>query len=329
MTKKQLINRKKISIIAPVYNEELLIEKFINRVEDVISKNKKIYEFELILVDDGSRDSSLQKIQGLACKHHNIRIIQLRRNYGQTAALQAGIDAADGDIFITMDSDLQHFPEEIPAFINKLGEGYDLVCGWRKNRKEGIIRRWPSYVANRFISLISGLKINDFGTTYRAYRAEYARELRLLGESHRYLPVLIKNLGGKITEIPIKNIVRPSGKSNYGLGRTFGVMLDLVLLDFMTHYIDRPMRAFGNISLITFSIGILLILWITYDSLRLGVNAVQTRLGTFLTAVILIITSFQILLTGIISEILIRIFFNQSDQRVYKIYKEWDYQNIK
>ena len=267
-------------------------------------------------------------MKSYAKKYAFIRIIQLRRNYGQTAALQAGLDAAKGEIFITMDSDLQHFPEEIPRFLAKLAEGYDLVCGWRKDRREGIIRRWPSWVANRIMNLISKMEIHDFGTTYRAYRAEYARELRLLGESHRYLPIMVKDLGGKITEIPIQNIKRPAGKSHYGLGRTIGVLLDLFLLQFMTHYIDRPMRLFGLLSLVSFSGGVLLILWITYDSFRLGVNAVQTRLGTFLTAVILMITSVQILLTGFISEILIRVFFSQSDKSVYKIYREWNDRNI-
>lgn len=318
-----------VSIISPVFNEQDLIYDFMKRVFEVVEHNKKInYDFELILVDDGSHDDSLSIMKSFAKENAHIRIVQLRRNYGQTAALQAGLDAAQGDIFITMDSDLQHFPEEIPRFLSKLEEGYDLVCGWRKERKEGIIRRWPSWIANRIMNAISKMNIHDFGTTYRAYRADYARELRLLGESHRYLPILISDLGGRITEIPIQNIKRPAGKSNYGLGRTVGVLLDLFLLQFMTHFIDRPMRLFGLLSLLSFSGGAMLILWITYDSLRLGVNAVQTRLGTFLTAVILLITSVQILLTGFISEILIRIFFNQSDKRVYKIYHEWNSRNI-
>lgn len=321
--------KKIISIVSPVYNEEEIILKFIERVFEAIKPIETDYQLELILVDDGSRDNSLALMKQTALREPRLKIVQLRKNYGQTAALQAGIDQATGDLIVTMDADLQHFPEDIPAFINKLEEGYDLVCGWRAQREEGLIRRWPSKVANYFLRKASGLNIHDFGTTFRIYRAEYAKELRLLGESHRYLPVLVNNNGGKVAEIPIQNIRRYAGKSNYGLGRTIGVLIDLFLVQFLTHYQDRPLRVFGKIALIAFSMGVFLILAITAESAIYRINALQSRIGTFMISIVLLIGSIQIFLSGIIAEIMVRVMFSQGDQRVYRIFKMWDSSNSK
>ena len=320
--------KKYISIIAPVYNEEKIIVQFISRIFSVVTLLKPDYECELILVDDGSRDNSLLLMKRSAQKEPRLKILQLRKNYGQTAALQAGIDQANGDLIITMDADLQHFPEDIPAFLNKLGEGYDLVCGWRIQRDEGIIRRYPSKVANYFLRKASGLNIHDFGTTFRIYRAEYAKELRLLGESHRYLPVLVNNNGGKVAEIPIQNVRRSVGKSNYGLGRTIGVLIDLFLVQYLTHYQDRPLRVFGKIALIALSIGVFLIFAMTAESIIYRINSIQDRIGTFMVSIILIIGSIQIFLSGIVAEIIVRVMFSQGDQRVYRISKLWDSTNL-
>lgn len=320
--------RNLVSIIAPVYNEEAVIEEFVRRVVAAITPLESNYAFEIILVDDGSKDQTLHKMKQMAAHEKRLQVIQLRRNYGQTAALQAGLDGAHGKIAITLDADLQHFPEEIPAFLDKLEQGYDVVCGWRHQRAEGIIRRWPSRVANHLIHLISGVNIHDFGTTFRAYRAEFVKELRLLGESHRYLPVLIANMGGKVTEIPIQNIERPAGESNYGLGRTFGVMLDLILLQFLTHYLDRPLRVFGKVAASGFIVGASIILMLVIYAWISGVHAVQERLGWFLVAVFSIISSVQILLTGILAEILVRVFYAQGDRRVYNVYQEWNYETV-
>lgn len=182
--------RPLVSIIAPVYNEEAVIEEFLSRVVATIARLKERYDFEILLVDDGSRDNSLAVMKRFSRFDRRVRVLELRRNYGQTPALQAGLDAARGDIFVTMDSDLQHFPEEIPHFLNKLEEGYDCVCGWRHQRQEGAVRRWPSRVANYFLRRISSLELHDFGTTYRSYRADIARNIRMFGEFHRFVPVL-------------------------------------------------------------------------------------------------------------------------------------------
>jgi glycosyltransferase involved in cell wall biosynthesis len=314
-----------VSIIAPVYNEEIVIEEFVRRVQNVIKILQSNYDFEIVLIDDGSRDSSLERLKNIAQHEPKLRVIQLRRNYGQTAALQAGLDAARGNIHITLDADLQHFPEEIPNFLDKLNQGYDVVCGWRYQRAEGIIRRWPSRLANILIHYISGIDIHDFGTTYRAYRAEFTKDLRLFGESHRFLPVLIANMGGKITEIPIQNIERPAGKSNYGISRTVGVLLDLILLEFLTHYLDRPLRIFGKVAAVSFITGFIIELILAIYSFISGINTVRAHLGWFLFAGLLMISSVQFLLTGILAEITTRVFYAQGDQRVYRVAKEWNY----
>jgi len=317
-----------VSIIAPVYNEEELIEEFFKRVVVSINPLEKQYSFEIILVDDGSLDNSLEIIKKLAKSDKRLRIIELRRNYGQTPALQAGLDAACGQILITMDADLQHFPEEIPQFLEKLEEGYDMVCGWRHQRAEGIIRRWPSRVANYFIRTISKLDIHDFGTTYRAYRAEMVNDLELFGEFHRYIPALGQNKGGKITEIPIKNIERPKGKSSYGIGRTSGVFLDLILLYFLVRYLDRPMRIFGKIGVLCFAAGISILTALVVYAYSYNVHAVRVHSGWFLVSIMLILVSGQVLLSGIIAEILVRIHYSQENRRIYAIRHEWNFEKL-
>ena len=245
-----VVSRPLVSVIAPVYNEEPVIDEFVRRLRAVMEALADKYDFEVLLVDDGSRDGSLARMKALVVAEPRLRVLELRRNYGQTAALQAGFDAARGEILLSMDSDLQHFPEDIPQFLETLETGYEVVCGWRHQRAEGIVRRWPSRVANLLLRGVSGLEIHDFGTTFRAYRAELVKDLRLLGDFHRYIPALARQAGGRITEVPIRNIVRPAGESSYGLGRTVGVSLDLVLLYFLFRYMDRPMRAFGQLALV-------------------------------------------------------------------------------
>ena len=322
------MKKKLVSIVAPVYNEEEVIEEFIKRIIATIIHLENQYGFEIILVDDGSFDRSLEVIKKMAEKDKRLRAIELRRNYGQTSALQAGLDAADGKIIITMDADLQHFPEEIPAFLEKLEEGYDMVCGWRHQRAEGVIRRWPSQVANYIIRSISKLNIHDFGTTYRAYRAEMAKDLKLFGEFHRYIPALGKSKGGLITEIPIKNIERPKGKSSYGIGRTSGVLLDLILLNFLVSYIDRPMRAFGKIAFISFGIGSSILLTLLVYAWTYQIHAVQEHSGWFLISIMMLLVSVQIMLSGIMAEILVRIHYSQEGNRIYDVRQEWNFEQL-
>jgi glycosyltransferase involved in cell wall biosynthesis len=312
-----------VSIVAPVYNEAKLIGEFIDRTRRAIEPLQERYCFELLLVNDGSRDESLAVMRSYFEREPRLRVIDLARNYGQTAALQAGLDAALGEVVVTLDADLQHFPEEIPRFLETLEQGYDMVCGWRHARAEGINRRWPSRAANWLIRRISGLKLHDFGTTFRAYRSELAKEIRLFGEFHRYVPVLGHLAGGRICEIPIENIERPAGKSNYGLGRSQGVLLDLLVLLFFARYMDRPMRAFGALGLLAFlaggGISAVLVVW----AYVFDVPTVREHSGWFLMSIMLLLASVQITMTGLLAEILVRVHYDIGDRRVYRVRQEW------
>jgi glycosyltransferase involved in cell wall biosynthesis len=314
---------KLLSIIAPVFDEEEVIEEFLRRVTGALAPLTGRYDYEVVLVDDGSRDKSLEIMKRLCGEEPRLRVLELRRHYGQTAALQAGLDAARGEILVTMDSDLQHFPEEIPQFLAKLEEGFDIVCGWRHERQEGVLRRWPSRAANLAIRWISGLRIHDFGTTFRAYRSELARDLRLFGDFHRYVPVLGQMVGARITELPIRNIERPKGQSRYGLGRTFGVFLDLILLYFLAHYMDRPMRAFGKVSALLFAAGAGILAFLVVYAYVTQTPAVREHSGWFMMSILLLLGALQILLAGILGEILIRIHYGIGDRRVYSVRRTW------
>ena len=317
------MTRPLVSVIAPVYDEEAVIEEFVARLRAVLDGLRERYEFEIILVDDGSRDGSLARLKSLVGQEPRLRVLELRRNYGQTAALQAGFDAATGEILLTLDSDLQHFPEDIPQFLDTLEQGYEVVCGWRHQRAEGIVRRWPSRAANVLLQSLSGLDIHDFGTTFRAYRAELVKELRLLGDFHRYIPALARQAGGRITEVPIRNVVRRAGQSSYGLGRTVGVSLDLVLLYFLSRYMDRPLRAFGQLALVAATVGLTILAALLAMAWISGVPTVREHSGWFLISILMLLASIQIVLTGILAEILVRVLFGMGDRRVYAVRREW------
>jgi len=317
------MNKPLVSIVAPVYNEEASITEFISRIEATIEKLLERYDFEVVLVDDGSSDDTLELLKSLSREKHLVKVIELRRNYGQTAALQAGLDAAEGDVLITMDADLQHFPEEIPVFLEGIDDGYDMVCGWRHQRAEGVIRRWPSRAANLMIRKICGLDIHDFGTTYRAYRAEIVKEMRLFGEFHRYIPALGQDMGARIKEVPIENVVRPAGISNYGIGRTFGVFLDLILLFFFVRYMDRPMRIFGKLAAIAFGVGGTILAGLIIYAYVCDIHAVSERAGWFILSIMLLLAGVQIMLSGVLAEILARIHYSQGNRRVYRVRNEW------
>ena len=318
------MSKKKISIVAPVFNEEKIIGEFIKRTIKVIKTLEKKFVFEILLVDDGSEDSSLKIMKEFAIQDSRIKVIEFRKNYGQTPALQAGIDYSSGDYIITMDADLQHFPEEIPNFINKLEEGYDVVCGWRYNRQEGFLRKFPSKIANNFIRSIAGFNIHDYGTTYRIYKSEIIKDIQLFGQQHRFIPVLAFISGAKITEIKIENIERTVGVSNYGISRTFNVLLDLLYLLFSVRYLSHPLRFFGKIFFLLFTIasGILFsMISLAYFFDSPGI--IRERSGWFLSSLFIYITSFQVLLTGVLAEVLSRIYYFSENKRVYRVRTIW------
>lgn len=311
-----------VSVIAPVYNEEEALPELIDRLSRVADQLAPEYRFEFLLVDDGSRDRSLAVALRLLDREPRLRVIELRRNYGQTAALQAGIDQAKGTILISMDADLQHFPEDIPSLLEKIAEGFDLVCGWRHKRDEGIVRRWPSRVANRLIRRISGVEVHDVGTTFRAYRAEILRDFRLIGEHHRFVPVFALIAGARITEIKIQNVGRPAGRSSYGLGRTLNVLMDIFFVTFYVHFLDRPIRLFGTLALILFVAALAVTLSLGYLFLVHSIPVVRDHIGWFILGLVLYIGSLQLILFGIMSEILVRLYYQSGSSTVYSIRSE-------
>lgn len=310
-----------VSVVAPVFNERASIDEFVRRLV-AATRGLSRYDWEFVLVDDGSRDGSVAAAKALLSVEPRLRVIELRRNFGQTAALQAGLAAARGSIVISMDADLQHFPEDIPQFLAGIEAGHDLVCGWRHARREGVLRRWPSRIANMLIRRATGVEIHDFGTTFRAYRADLVRHLQLLGEQHRFVPALAFQVGARITEVKIQNIERPHGTSNYGLGRTLNVFLDILFVYFSLKYFTRPLKAFGKIALLLFLAGTAIAGSLTTYSWITGLSTVRERGGWFLLSAVMILAALQILLTGLVAEILVRIYYRGSHTD-YVVRHEW------
>jgi glycosyltransferase involved in cell wall biosynthesis len=316
-----------ISIVAPAYNESATLEEFIARLSAAAAGFSRD-TFEFIVVDDGSTDATLEMAKRLIASEPRLRVVELRRNFGQTAALQAGLTAARGEIVVSMDSDLQHFPEDLKLFFDKIDEGYDLVCGWRHQRQEGIVRRWPSRAANWLIRVVSGLRVHDVGTTYRAYRADLVQQLQLLGEQHRFVPVLAALIGARVTEVPIQNIERPSGQSNYGLGRTINVLLDIMYLYFARFYFARPLKAFGKIGLLLISTGVVISGSLVLYSFATGTSTIRAHGGWFLLSSLLMLGGLQTFLTGILAEILVRIYYQAGHTQQAYVRREWNRESV-
>ena len=307
-----------LSVVIPIHNEESVLSELCARLHHVL--NSLGAKFSIIFVDDGSTDDSLNVLKQLKSRFTGVKVIELARNYGQTAALAAGIDQADGEIIITMDGDLQHQPEEIPRFLSKLGQNYDIVNGWREQRADSFLfRRIPSKCANTLIRWISGVPLRDFGSTFKAYRRQTVKSLELFGELHRFIPALAYRSGARIAEIPINVQARPEGSSNYGLLRSFGVFEDLIFLEFYLNYMTKPIRAFGKLFFFFFAIGFgialtLLVLWCFGR-----IVAVAEHGALLLLSVFMMIIGVQFLMAGVIAEILMRVYLNTSNRRIYSI----------
>jgi glycosyltransferase involved in cell wall biosynthesis len=311
--------RRLVSVVLPLYNEATTLPELLRRLGVVADGLSRDYTFEFLCVDDGSTDDTRQVAERLCASDERITLVALRRNYGQTAALQAGFDEARGDMILSMDADLQHFPEDIPLFLHKLDEGYDVVCGWRADRREGVIRRWPSAAANWLIRKLTGMAIHDIGTTFRVYHGDFARQLQLLGEHHRFIPVLAGHLGARLAEVPIRNIERPAGTSNYGLSRTFNVLLDIAFLVFYTKYLDRPIRVFGRLALASLGAAGLILAVLAAISVLYGVPVVRERSGWFMLSLVLGVSGIQFLLFGLISEVIVRMYYYPGQAKSYLV----------
>jgi len=306
-----------ISIVVPFYNEEDNIEELYNQLTRVLRGLGLSYE--LIFIDDGSTDRSPNILQKVFEADETVKVIRLRKNFGQTAALQAGFDHAKGEIIISMDGDLQHDPEDIPKLLAPMAEGFDIASGWRKDRKDHfLLRRFPSWVANRIMRLLSGVKIHDFGTTFKAYRRDVLEGIRLYGELHRFIPALISRTGVKITEVPIKNVVRQKGKSKYGLSRIRKVLFDLITVKFIISFIDRPLQFFGLIGLVFGGIGFTIAFILTMG-FYLFEWSIKDNLGNLILGVFLMILGLQFIMTGLLAEIISRIYFTTHEMRIYSV----------
>ncbi len=307
----------KLSLIFPVYNEAKNIPLLFERLYEVLTVHS--YDYEIIAVNDGSQDNSLEALSVFAKKDKHLKVINFKMNAGQTAALRAGIEHSTGDIIIMMDSDLENNPADIPKLLAKLDEGYDVVSGWRKNRWQGkwLTRKVPSMLANWLISNMTGVFLHDYGCTLKAYRKEVIQGVPLYGEMHRFIPAYAARRGAKVTEVEVRYEPRRFGTSNYGISRTFRVLLDLLLLWFLDKYMDRPIHFFGGLGFILFFFGFLA--GTAALSLRLfwGLHLVQTPLP--ILATLLLVMGANLIMMGIIAEMLMRTYYEAGGQKPYLI----------
>jgi len=305
-----------LSIVLPVYNEEKNIDPLFEELEAVLSKLNK--EFEVIAVNDGSRDDSLKRLKAHSKKAH-IKIINFSANAGQTAALMAGIDHAKGDIIITMDSDLENDPKDIPRLLKKMDEGYDVVSGWRRNRWKGKFfrRKLPSISANWLISIITGVKLHDYGCILKAYKRDTIEGVRLYGEMHRFVPAYASWHGAKVTEIEVNHRPRIHGKSNYGLGRIYRVLLDLLVFKFLHKYMDKPIHFFGGIGFVSFALGTLAGLSAVALKIFQLRDFVATPLPVF--SALMLIVGVQLIVMGILAEMVMRVYYEGQSKKPYTI----------
>lgn len=305
-----------ISVVIPAYNEEENIPILYRRLKEVLEKLGKNYE--IIVVDDGSTDSTYQVLKDLALKDPTLKVIRFKRNYGQTAAMYAGFQHAKGDVIITLDADLQNDPQDIPILLEKLEEGYDVVSGWRKDRKDPFLsRKLPSMIANWIIARVTGVHIHDYGCTLKAYKREIAQKLELYGDMHRFLPALAKKHGAKVTEVVVRHHPRMYGKSKYGIGRTIRVVLDMLLVKFLNEYMNKPLYVFGSMGFFLLMVGSLALFYLIF--IKLFLDESIGRRPLLILSVLSILAGIQLISTGILAELIIRVYYKVKDDKPYEI----------
>jgi glycosyltransferase involved in cell wall biosynthesis len=318
-----MMNSKTISVIIPIFNEEKSIPILIDSLSNVL----KDVDHEIIAINDGSKDKSLDVLKEIAGNNQNLKILNFRKNSGQTAAINAGIQHATKDIFIFIDSDLENDPNDIPKLLNKLDEGFDVVSGWRKNRWKGefITRKLPSKLANALISYVSNVKLHDYGCTLKAYRKEVIEDVILYGEMHRFIPVYCKWQGGKVSEVEVNYQPRQFGSSNYGITRTFRVVLDLVLIKFFDKYMNKPMHFFGGAGLLSLLGCIVSMMIAIFFKVTGQKDFVQTPLP--LISMMFFILGILFILMGVISEMLMRTYYESQGKKSYSINEKVNFAN--
>jgi glycosyltransferase involved in cell wall biosynthesis len=314
-----------LSLVIPVYNEEENLRPLAGEIRAALGSAG--LDYEVLFIDDGSNDGSFACLSDLAAEDDRIVAIRFRRNYGQTAAFAAGFDHARGRIVVTLDADRQNDPADIPKLLAELDQGYDVVNGWRVNRQDDLVRRFPSRVANWLIARTSGVHLKDRGCSLRAFRAEVVRDLNLYGELHRFIPELVNFGGFTMSEVPVNHRPRVAGASKYGLSRTFRVILDLFTIHFLRKYGDRPMQLFGQWGIILFVLGALIGGYLTALKIWAGITGGMEGFNAMtigdrpllLLAVLLVILGVQFLVMGLIAELNVRTYYETQDLRVYRV----------
>lgn len=305
-----------LSLFLPVLDEEENLRPMHAKIREALRSLGKTAE--VIYVDDGSTDRSLEILREIAAEDERVRVISLRRNYGQTAAMSAGIDAAEGDILIPMDADLQNDPKDIARLLEKLNEGYDVVSGWRKNRRDKMIsRKIPSKIANRIVSWIGGVHLHDYGCSLKAYRRDVLQDVKLYGEMHRFIPIYASWAGARVTEIPVEHHARTRGKSKYGISRTVKVVFDLMTIKFMAEYHTKPIYVFGTFGMLAFLLSIIAGVWAFVLKFVYGTSFILTPLP--IIAIVMLAISVQFILMGLLAEMLVRTYHESQDKTIYAV----------
>ena len=316
-----------LSVVVPVFNEEANVAALAQKLHDALSAIGRPYE--ILLVDDGSRDASWARLKEAAARHPHFRLIRFRRNFGQTAAMSAGIDAAKNDVVVTLDADLQNDPADIPLLLAEMEKNdCAVVSGWRKDRKDPFLnRRLPSMLANGLISTITGVKLHDYGCTLKAYRREVLQGIRLYGEMHRFIPALCSWVGGDIAEVVVTHHPRMAGQSKYGIGRTFRVVLDLFTVKFLLRFTGGPMQLFGKIAFVFGGAAALMLAVVAFDRLFGGAGGqlyLVKRPFWVITPFMLLAFCMQFLSMGLLAEVQIRTYHESQDKRIYAVRETFD-----
>jgi dolichol-phosphate mannosyltransferase len=305
-----------LSVIVPIYNEEESIEPLLECLFAALDPLPQ--RFEVIAINDGSRDRSMEKLRAAAALRPELKLVNFRRNYGQTAAMMAGIDHAAGDVIVAIDADLQNDPGDIPLLLAKLDEGFDVVSGWRRDRKDAAIRRnLVSRVANWLISRISGVALSDYGCTLKVYRKDVIKGVRLYGEMHRFIPIYAAWQGAKITEVPVRHHPRRFGQSKYGLIRVVKVLLDLMVVKFLDRHFVKPIYIFGGFGMFSFALSGLALAYMVYLKFAVGLSMIQTPLP--LLSAMGFLVGVMSLLMGLLAEMLVRIYFESQNRSPYLV----------
>jgi glycosyltransferase involved in cell wall biosynthesis len=307
--------RAAISVVIPVYNEELNVGRMYESLAAALDETA-----EFIFVDDGSSDQTFARLREIASSDPRVRLLRLARNFGQTAALSAGIDHARGEIIVPIDGDLQNDPTDIPRLLATLDQGYDVVSGWRKDRQDNFRRRLPSVIANRLISWISGVHLHDYGCSLKAYRRDVIKDVRLYGEMHRFVPIYATWQGARVTELPVKHHARVAGKSKYGLERTLKVVLDMVVVKFLSSYATKPIYVFGGFGLVSLFASFAAFMLMLYFKFTGYADFIETPLP--LVVVMLFLVGCLSILLGLVAELSIRTYYESQGKRTYRVREE-------